>query len=130
MHRWLSYRGGKARFSDIVYKDVVRVAHHFGVSYQAAAYRLRNLGWIKTQATLDELLTQKPVADRYLSLLGLANCETEDRDDAERELRSELAERVIEAFRREVISQGRVLEMAKLIGVDGKELLSLAREAI
>lgn len=115
---------------EIVYKDVAQVAHHFGVSYQAAAYRLRNLGWIKNQASLDELLAQKPVADRYLNLLGLFNYEAEDRGEADRELRSELAERVIEAFRRGVISRGRVLELAKLLGIEGKELLALAREAV
>lgn len=115
---------------DIVYKDVARLAHYFSVSYQAASYRLRNLAWIRNQSDLDELLSQKPFADRYLKLLNLSNPEDADPDPTDRELRSELAERAIEAFRREVISQGRLLEIARLVQVDGTELLALAREAI
>jgi len=115
---------------ELVFKDVARVANHFRVSYQAAAYRLRNLGWIRNQASLESILSQKPVADRYLNLIGLRNYEADAVDANDHELEGDLAERTIEAFRRDVISQGRVLEIAKLLKVDGRELLSLAREAV
>ena len=47
----------------------------------------------------------------------------------DRELRSEIAHLAIEAYRREEISRGRVLELSKTLRIAGDTLLNLAEAA-
>ena len=114
----------------ISYKDVAQVAHRFGVSYQAALYRLKSL----------KLLTDK-VTDRLKSLEGFGKQLLNELNDAEsverkddiqrsgRELRFEVANLAIEAYRQEEISQGRLLELSKVLKIDGPRFLDFAAKA-
>ena len=114
----------------ITYKDVALVAHHFGVSYQAALYRLKSLKYV-SQSASGGLLDQEHFGMRYLRLLNkLDELENpEQRQYWDRELRSEIAHLAIEAYRREDISRGRLLALSKTLEIDGKALLILAEAA-
>ncbi len=113
----------------ITYKDVATVAQRFGVSYQASAYRLWSLRHI-SQIECDELLEREELGRDYLRVLGLREeCDEATRASEQqtryRELRSEITSLAIEAYRREEISRGRLLELSSLLGTDGRELLEL-----
>jgi len=118
------------RSQRITYKDVALVAHHFGVSYQAALYRLKSLRHI-SQSETDELLKREEFGRSYLRELDLfADLEeSEERKYWNRELRNEIAHLAIEAYRREQISRGRILELAGSLGLSGEKLLELAEAA-
>ena len=113
----------------ITYKDVALVAHHFVVSYQAALYRLKSLGHVSHRDS-DSLLGQERVGRRYLDFLGMLDdleVPEKDRRIWDRELRSEIAYLAIEAYRREEISRGRLLDLGRMLEIDGDEFLSLAQ---
>jgi Zn-dependent peptidase ImmA (M78 family)/transcriptional regulator with XRE-family HTH domain len=119
-----------ARSQQITYTDVSLIAHHFGVSYQAAAYRMKSLRHVSS-AECEELLQHEDHGREYLNALDLL-------DDLEaplarpywdRELRSEIANLAIEAFRREEISRGRLLELGRSLNFEGDRLLRLAEAA-
>lgn len=112
----------------ITYKEVAVLAQHFGVSYLAAAYRIRNLDWVN-QAECEALVAQEELGREYLSLLNLTDYDTRD-PQPDRELRNQITYRAIEAYRREEISRGRLLELSKLLGLAGPKLLRLAAETI
>ena len=119
-----------ARSQRINYKDIAMLAHRFGVSYQAALYRLKSLRHI-SHAESQELLEQEDFGRqllRELSMFGDVE-ELEAREYPDRELRSEIAHLAIEAYRREEISRGRVLELGKTLGMKADILLRLAEAA-
>ena len=116
-----------ARSQRINYKDVAMLARHFGASYQAALYRLKSLRHITHPASLD-LLAQEHLGRQLLRELSMFSDveEPEKPQHRDRELRSEVAHLAIEAYRREEISRGRVLELSKTLGIRGDVLLHLA----
>jgi len=114
----------------ITYQDAASLAHRFGVSYQAAVYRLLSLQHV-TRAECNELLAREAVGKDFLESLNLFN-DLEGKDDKsliERELRSQVARLAIEAFRREEISRGRLLDLGKLLGIPGAKLVAWAEAA-
>ena len=118
------------RSQRITYQDAATLAHRFGVSYQAAVYRLISLKHV-TKAECDELLAREAVGRDFLESLNLFD-DLEGKDDKsliERELRSQVARLAIEAFRREEISRGRLLDVGKLLGVPGVKLVAWAEAA-
>jgi Zn-dependent peptidase ImmA (M78 family)/transcriptional regulator with XRE-family HTH domain len=118
------------RSQRITYKDVAIVAHHFGVSYQAALYRLKSLKHV-SQSESVELLEHEDFGRQYLNALSMFGDvgEQEQRQYWDRELRSEIAHLAIEAYRREEISRGRLLELSKSLDIPGETLLELAEVA-
>ncbi len=119
-----------ARSQRITYKDNALLAHHFGVSYQAASYRLKSLRYISDKECRS-LLDQEDFGRKFLTALSMF-CEVGEPERPrcwDRELRSEIAHLAIEAYRREEISRGRVLEMSKMLRIDGDILISLAEAA-
>lgn len=119
-----------ARSQRITYKDNALLAHHFGVSYQAAVYRLKSLRYISGRETGD-LLEQERFGRKYLKALSMfADVgEREQQRYWDRELRNEIAHLAIEAYRREEISRGRVLELSATLRIAGDTLLNLAEAA-
>jgi Zn-dependent peptidase ImmA (M78 family)/transcriptional regulator with XRE-family HTH domain len=116
-----------ARSQAIGYQDAAAIAHHFGVSYQAAVYRLRSLNHL-SHNECQSLLSQEALGRDYLQMLGLLG-DLDEREEAARsprELRNQLAHLCLEAYRREEISRGKVLDLAKLLGISGRQLLELA----
>src|SRR5262249_52749616 len=102
------------------------IAHHFLVSYQAVVYRLQNLGYFKARER-DDLLKEESKGKEYLRILMLQDVEIPtERASQNRELKAQIAYLAIEAFQREEISRGRLLDLSKLLELSGKDLLQLA----
>jgi hypothetical protein len=103
------------------------IAHHFGVSYHAAVYRFRSINII-SQQECEKLIAKYQEGKRFLSSLHMFSDleEKEDKNLWDRELITEISYLTIEAFRREEISRGKVIEIGDAIGVGGKVLYELA----
>jgi len=112
----------------IVYQDVVQLARHFGVSYVAAVYRLKNLERI-TQTECTALIDNGPHALNYQKLLDIAN-DSGTEQVLDRHLVIQVAYLAVEAYRRGEISRGKLLEVSKILDLDGKELVALAKAAL
>ena len=96
-------------------RHVVQLAHRFGASRRACLYRLRNLGLI-TQAELDHFLGIE--ADGHgreiAAALGLPE---PDHTEARSWFRHRVVDLALEAWRREEISRGRVLDLLGRAGI-------------
>lgn len=113
----------------ISFEDIASVAKHFGVSYEAAVWRLKSLGLIGAAETT-ALMGQKDVGRRYIRLLGYSELldEADDSLPREFELRHQLLRLAIEAYRQEEISRARLLELARKLRINGAELVDLVEE--
>jgi Zn-dependent peptidase ImmA (M78 family) len=111
----------------ITYQDVASLARRFGVSYEAAVWRLKSLGHIGAGET-DVLLSKKDTGNRYMRDLGFGDLvETEKiSEPPDQELRGQLVRLVVEAFRQEEISRGRLIEIAKKLFPDPSLLVEFA----
>ena len=120
-----------ARSQNITYNDVALIAHHFGVSYQAAVYRLKSLRHVSA-AQSQGLLGSERHGREYLRALDLFDdleAPEDNRRRWNRELRTEVAHLAIEAYRQGEISRGRLLEVGKSIDFEGDRLFVLAEAA-
>jgi Zn-dependent peptidase ImmA (M78 family)/transcriptional regulator with XRE-family HTH domain len=114
----------------ITYQDVARLARHFGVSYPAATYRLMSLRAVG-KPDGERLLGQAELGKRYLAVIGCSD-DFEKADSSkcqDRELVATVAYLATEAFRRDEISRGRLLDLAKKLNLPGRQLLELAEAA-
>ena len=117
------------RSQRITYKDIAMLAHHFGVSYQAAVYRMKSLRHL-SHPDSHKLLEQEGFGREYLRDLMFSDVgEREGSRSPDRELRSEIAHLAIEAYRHEEISRARVLELSRALNIKGDTLLHLAEVA-
>jgi len=119
----------------VTYQDVAYLARYFGVSYQAAAFRLQALETV-TQAGREALIKQEGLGNRYLKILNFKES-TDTAEDSCRsgpELDPELVSQVvylaIEAYRREEISKGRLLDISKKLAIPAHLLVELAQGAV
>jgi Zn-dependent peptidase ImmA (M78 family)/transcriptional regulator with XRE-family HTH domain len=112
---------------NITFQDIAIISHHFGVSYHATVYRLRSLNFLSSDQC-DKLIARYKDGKRLLDSIGIfSDVENMDEDTkSDRELRSELAYLTVEAFRREEISRGKVIELGDEIGIGGKVLYDFA----
>lgn len=112
---------------DIQLYDLVHIAHHFGVSRLAALFRLRNLK-VVTQAEFEQLKAADDAGyGRELArLLDLPDSEDVDDKDGFRHRVLGLA---LEAYRRELISRGKLNELAALLSMAEGELRQLVVQA-
>lgn len=118
------------RSQRITYQDAAALAHRFGVSYQAAVYRLVSLRHV-TKAESDELLAREAVGKDFLQALDMFD-DLEGGESGQlmnRELRRQVAGLAIEAYRREEISRERLLDLGKQLGIPGPKLVALAEAA-
>ena len=128
--QWRSAPGSQT----ITYKDAATLAHHFGVSYQAAVYRLSSLDFL-SRNECTELLKQEEVGRRYLHLLGMdkdLDGSDDDLNVQKRELKGQLISLAIEAYRREMWSRGQLLDLGDDLDLKEEEketLLDLASQA-
>jgi Zn-dependent peptidase ImmA (M78 family)/transcriptional regulator with XRE-family HTH domain len=117
----------------IIYQDVASLARYFEVSYQAALYRLQALDFI-SQVERETLMKQMDLGNRYLNILKFSECtDTSGESDesiADRELVSQVVYSAIEAYRREEISKGRLLDLSKKLAIPGNLLVELAQAAV
>lgn len=114
----------------ITYQDIALIAHHFGVSYQAATYRIRSLNHISPREC-EGLLGQLAVGKEYLTVLDMFDDleKPEDRKLWNRELRNHIVHLAIEAYRREDISKAKLLELSKSLKIPSDKMLDLAEAA-
>jgi len=115
----------------ITHQDIATIAHHFGVSYQAATYRLRSLSYL-SKKECDYLLNRENEGKKYLRLLNMFS-DLEAKEDEklwDRELVSQLVRLAIEAYRRGEISRGRILELGNELGFNGHALYEQAQSVI
>ena len=116
----------------IGFQDVAYIAHRFGVSYEAATYRLKSLRRISQAESVKLLTSAMQDAGRdYLRALELFD-DLEGTDTPQRgtrELRSRIAHLAIEAYRRGEISRGRLLDLSKALEIEGSQLFDLAEVA-
>jgi Zn-dependent peptidase ImmA (M78 family) len=119
----------------IGYQDVASIARYFGVSYQAAGFRLQALDFVN-QSERRALIDQEELGNSYLKLLHYRQAidspsEKEAPDgDQNQELKSQVVYLAIEAFRREEISSGKLLDLSKKLDVSGRDLVALAQSAL
>lgn len=120
----------RTRSQVITFQDIVVLARHFGVSYEAMVWRVRNLVQLDKPAT-EALLERKDEGRRYLKVVRLPDLFEPGAasDEPEQELRSQLARLAIEAYRREEISQGRLREIGRKARLKAMDLLELAEAA-
>jgi Zn-dependent peptidase ImmA (M78 family)/transcriptional regulator with XRE-family HTH domain len=113
----------------ITYQDIAMIAHHFRVSYQAATFRLRSLNIISGSIS-EHLLQQEEYGKSLLKALKIWELDEPDlRDSRDRELLTQVVRLAIEAYRRDEISRGRLLDVGKVLGLPGPLLTSLAEAA-
>ena len=114
------------------YQDATMIARLFNVSFEAVAYRLRSLGHIN-QPECEALLSQVDLANNFRQMLDtlalLDDADPSKENKPVRELKGQIAHLAIEAFRRDEISRGRLLELASLIGCSGQSLLEFGTAA-
>lgn len=119
------------RSQRITYQDAATLAHRFGVSYQAAVYRLLSLRHI-SRVECDDLLKREAVGKDFLEALDMLDdleC-NEVKSHMDRELRSQVTRLAIEAYRRDEISRGRLLDLGMQLGIPGPKLVALAEAAM
>jgi Zn-dependent peptidase ImmA (M78 family) len=113
----------------LTYEDVATLAHHFGVSYQAALFRLKSLS-IVNDAEFGELRDKEHFGKQYLELLQvLVDLEGLDERKPDREIVSQVVHLALEAYRREEISKGKLRDLSKLLNFSARELVMLAEAA-
>ncbi len=113
----------------LTFRDVAAVAAHFGTSYMATCYRLRELGFVN-KAEVEGLLTQQELGREYIAFTG-NDAEQEQvvrRDDDEKELVAQLIPLILEAYSREMISRGKVRELAGMLKLAEGDVLRFAKE--
>lgn len=122
-------RRAAPRSQCLTYEDVAALAHHFGVSYQAALYRLKSLN-VVNDCEFMELRNKEKVGKDFLEVLQiLDDLEGHDESTPDREIVNQVLHLALEAFRREEISRGKLRDLSSLLGVPAKTLLALAEAA-
>ncbi len=111
---------------DLQLYDVVQVAHHFGVSRSATLFRLRNLRLLS--ATEFEDLQQLEKAGRGRQIERTLGLESIDHQEARSWFRNRFVTLALEAYRREEISRGKLLELAGMVDVRRETVLELLDE--
>lgn len=122
-------RRAAPRSQVLTYEDVAALAHCFGVSYQAALFRLKSLSIIN-DVEFGELRDKEHFGKQYLELLQvLVDLEGHDERKPDREIVSQVVHLALEAYRREEISKGKLRDLSTLLDFSGKDLLMLAEAA-
>jgi len=111
----------EARSQEVQVYDVVHLAHHFGVSFEMALYRLLNLKLISEEEH-KQLAEQRELANTLRRYFGP---EEQEGAPGRREFRHQLLVLALEAFRREAISRGKLKELCALAQIPASEIRDL-----
>jgi hypothetical protein len=104
----------------VTYVDVALIGEQFGVSYPATVWRLLGLDLINS-ATADTLMKQTTAANRYLKeVKSMVGDDAPPMTDAD--LRWQIFPLAIEAWRRELITEGRLREVATHLNFEDPEV--------
>lgn len=113
----------------VTFHDVSTLADQFGVSYEAAIYRLRTENFINA-SEMQELLSQSDIASKLSAALAKDafenGVETEGLRD--KELSGQILALVFEAYRRSLVSKSEFIEISNELNLSlsGDFLLELA----
>ena len=122
-------RRAAPRSQVLTYEDIAALAHHFGVSYQAALFRLKSLS-IVNDGEFAELRDKEHFGKQFLDLLQvLVDLEGHDNRKPDREIVSQVLHLALEAFRQEEISKGKLCDLSKLLDFPAVDLVMLAEAA-
>ena len=115
-----------ARSQNVSYADAVLLAKHFGASYPAAVWRLRGLNLVSAEQT-QALLDRATDARRYLRAVRAMSDidESEASAPQDHELHQQILLLALEAWWREEISKGRLLEVGRLLDIEEETILEL-----
>jgi len=120
-HEALVVEGRKAPHSqDIQLYDVVQMAATFGVSVLAAMYRLRNLRLLTDQELAH--LKEEDQAGKSRAIARLLGLPDPDHQVSRNEFRRRFIGLGLDAYRRELISTGKLRELARLVDASDTEL--------
>jgi len=95
--------------------DVVRMAHHFGVSCAAMLYRLKGLGFVTEEERSS--LAEQDSAGLGQALRGLLGLPEADDSDGEMGVHAGFVAMAIEAFTRNRITERKLDELGRLVRV-------------
>jgi Zn-dependent peptidase ImmA (M78 family)/transcriptional regulator with XRE-family HTH domain len=110
---------------EIQIHDLALLTANFGVSAPALVYRLYNLDLL-SKATFEELRSRAEVVNVLRKALGIEHaCESERADD----FRKRFLGLALEAYRREIISRGKVQEVGRLVGMEGPRVEEVLNDA-
>lgn len=117
---------------ELTFREVASLAKHFGASYLAACYRLRELGFVN-KVELEALLAQEDRGRAYIAFTGgddekEPNQQQAKKDDEDKELVEQMIPLILEAYSREVISRGKVRELAGMLKLAESDVLQFAKE--
>jgi hypothetical protein len=119
--------GGYPGTQEIQLYDVVQLSHSFGVSPLSALYRLLNLKLInEPEFTHLKEMDQEGNSQRLARLLALPPI---DQVDHAAEFNRRFLGLALEALRRELISRGKLIELAAQVGVDRDDAMALIQSA-
>ena len=111
---------------NVTYADAALLGRRFGASYAAAVWRLRGLNLVSVEHT-QTLLSQTEAANRYLRVLSaFSEDEAPFEEHQDHELHGQVLALALEARWRGEISQGRLLEVGRLLGIEDETILDLA----
>jgi len=113
--------------SEVQVFDVVRIAAHFRVSREAALFRLANLEFVKPgeREALQERV--RVHGGRLAELMGVGEADLQE--EPARASHSRLIGLLLEALRREEVSRGWALEVARLVGIPDEKFEAAVEEA-
>ena len=114
-------RRREAHSQDIQVYDVAHIAHHFGVSFETALFRLLNLKLI----TDEERVRLAPQKDTASSIMRFLGTEPDAKGPGHKPFKHQFVLPAIEAYRREAISRAKLRELCELAQVLPGEFKSL-----
>lgn len=100
---------------DVQLYDVVQLAHHFGVSRISALYRLQNLRLITAEEF--KRLRAEDEAGRGKELASLLELPDPDHEAVRNEFRHRFIGLALEAYRRRVITRGKLRKLGTMVGL-------------
>jgi Zn-dependent peptidase ImmA (M78 family)/transcriptional regulator with XRE-family HTH domain len=115
----------------IAFPHAVLVAHHFEVSYQAACYRLKDLGYMNRDGLKLLLEQEETLAKPFLSMLPKGRTLYGTEPDG-RELRGQILPLLLEALKADEITEGKARDIARklrLSRADTETLLTIGDSA-
>lgn len=111
----------------ITYQDVAAIARYYGVSYEAAVWRLRSLSRV-TSVEANSLLERISAARKYIAALGGFAGENNAYEPF-RETRSQIIRLASEALRRGDISRARLKQISEMLRMPHSDLFEFADAA-
>jgi Zn-dependent peptidase ImmA (M78 family) len=121
-------RRAKPHSQEIQIYDLAMAAHRFGVNTIAALFRMQNLGLVNdNQRELLQDDIDRGLDKRTAQALGLVAFDC-DAEQTNWEFKHRLISLALEAYRRELISEAKLRELAALVGMPAEGALSLLQE--